>query len=49
MEEAGRSESVFYRALGKLQEGDYVMRPGDSTKGEHYSLTEKGREAVTVK
>jgi len=49
VEEAGKSESVFYRALDKLQEGGYVMRPGDSTKGEPYSLTEKGREAVTVK
>ncbi len=49
MEEAGISETVFYRALANLQEGGYVTRPGDSTKGEHYSLTEQGREAVTVK
>ena len=48
-EETDKSASTFYRCLGNLEEDEYVTRPGESDKGERYILTEKGREAVTVK
>ena len=40
-------DSTFYRALRALQNGGFVERPGLKEKGERYTLTEKGRDAIT--
>ena len=45
---SGLAEKTFYRILGKLRSLALVDRPGEKSKGEQYTLTPEGRDAITV-
>lgn len=45
---SGLAEKTFYRILGKLRSLGLVDRPSLKSKGEKYTLTPEGRDAVTV-
>ncbi len=46
---SGLGDSTYHRAVRELQSAKLVRRPGLKSKGERYTLTENGRDAVTVK